>query len=178
MDKSLSFDGTIFVEDVLYQYGSPQANVAFRNFEYDNLISATIKWEFSNNALIMSTASEYEWQNESFVEHKREIYLGTYQYDSNGLLNFAEMDSKGVRSWDKIVNNITGITKQTEDIYVFSSKNSVLVSNPQTISGWQIAQETIGSGTEAENLVVRVEINDSIENDLYQTINDFNAYRV
>ena len=178
MDKSVSLDGTIFVEDVVYQNGSPQANVAFKNFEYDKLTSATIKWEFSNNALIMSTASEYEWQNESIVEHKREIYLGTYKYDSNGLLNFAEMDSKGVRSWDKIINNITGITKQTEDIYVFSSKNSVLVSNPRTTSGWQIAQDTIGNGTDAENLVVRVETNDSIENDLYQTINDFNDYRV
>ena len=178
MDKSLSFDGIIFVEDVVYQFGSPQANVAFSNFEYDNLTSATIKWEFSNNEMIMSTASEYELNGKSYTEHKREIYLGTYKFDSNGLLNFAEMDSKGVRSWEKIGNNVTSFTTETEDIYVFSSKNSVLVNNPRTLSGWQIAQDTIGNGTDAENLVVRVETNDSIENNSYQTMNDFNAYRV
>ena len=178
MDKSLSLDGTIFVEDVVYQYGSPQANVAFKNFEYDNLTSATIKWEFSNNEMIMSTASEYNWNGKSYIGHKREIYLGTYKYDSNGLLNFGEMDSKGVRSWEKIINNINGVTTETEDIYVFSSNNSVLVNNPQTESGWQVAQDTIGNGTDADNLVVRVEINDSIENNSYQTINDFKDYRV
>ena len=178
MERSFSLDGTIFVEDVVYQYGSPQANFAYKTFEFDTLTLATIKFEFSNNEMIMSMTSEYDWNGKSYTEHKREIYLGTFNYDSNGLLNFAEMDSKGVRSWDKSVNNVTGVTTETEDIYVFSSDNSVLVSNPRTESGWQIAQYTIGNGTDADNLVVRVEINDSIENDEYQSMNDFNAYRV
>tara|TARA_Y100001968_G_C19267803_1_gene672610 strand:+ start:65 stop:268 length:204 start_codon:yes stop_codon:yes gene_type:complete len=67
VDKSLLFDRTIFVEDVMYQYGSPQVNVAFGNFEFDTLTSATIKWEFSNNEMIMSTASEYDWNGKSYI---------------------------------------------------------------------------------------------------------------
>ena len=178
MDKSFSLDGTIFVEDVVYPYGSPQADLAYKTFEFDTLNLATIKFEFSNSEIIMSMTSEYDWNGQSYIDHKREIYLGTFKYDSNGLLNFAKMDSKGVRSWDKIVNSVTGVAKEEEDIYVFSSKDSVFVNNPRTESGWQIAQNTIGSSTDAENLVVRVEINNSIENDSYQMIKDFNAYRV
>ena len=40
--------------------------------------------------MIMSLTSEYDWNGKSYTEHKREIYLGTFKYDSNGLLNFAE----------------------------------------------------------------------------------------
>ncbi len=149
----------------MYQYGSPQVNVAFGNFEFDTLTSATIKWEFSNNEMIMSTASEYDWNGKSYIQHKREIYLGTYKYDSNGLLNFGDMDFKVFRSWEKFFNNCTGVITEAEDIYVFSSKNSVLVNIPRTLSGWQTAPDTIGNGTDPENLVVRVELNNSISND-------------
>ena len=178
MDKSFALDGTIFVEDVVYQYGSPQADFAYKTFEFDTLTLATIKFEFSNNEMIMSLTSEYDWNGKSYSDHKREIYLGIFKYDSDGLLNFAEMDSKGVRSWEKNIDKVTGVIKEEEDIYAFSSKNSVLVNNPRTELGWQTGQNKIGSGTDSENLVVRVEINDSVENDSYQTINDFKSYRV
>ena len=178
MDKSFSLDGTIFVEDVVYQYGTSQADFAYKTFEFDTLTLATIKFEFSNNEMIMSLTSEYDWNGKSYTDHKREIYLGTFKYDSNGLLDFAEIDAKGVRSWEKNIDKVTGVAKEKEDIYAFTSKNPVLVNNPRTELGWQIGQNTIGSGTDADTLVVRVEVNDSIENDSYQSIHDFNAYRV
>ena len=83
MDKSFSLDGTIFVEDVVYQYGSPQADFAYKTFEFDTLNLATIKFEFSNSEMIMSLTSEYDWNGKSYTEHKREIYLGTFNYDQN-----------------------------------------------------------------------------------------------
>tara|TARA_Y100001968_G_C19267803_1_gene672611 strand:+ start:335 stop:565 length:231 start_codon:yes stop_codon:yes gene_type:complete len=75
------------------------------------------------------------------------------------------MDFKVFRSWEKFFNNCTGVITEAEDIYVFSSKNSVLVNIPRTLSGWQTAPDTIGNGTDPENLVVRVELNNSISND-------------
>ncbi len=94
MNKIFSLDGTIFKEDVVYQHGSSQSSVAHASLEADVITEATIKFELSDNVMIMSLTTDYEWGGKRYQDHKRDVYLGEYKYDSNGLLNFAGMNSK------------------------------------------------------------------------------------
>ncbi len=178
MNKIFSLDGTIFKEDVVYQHGSSQSSVAHANFEADVITEATIKFELSDNVMIMSLTTDYEWGGKRYQDHKRDVYLGEYKYDSNGLLNFAVMNSKTSWIWEKITNIETGLIKEEETSYTFQTNSSVPVNNPGTTEGWSTAHQQIGEGPDSENLVVRFEKNNGTYDDQYNNIDDFNVYRI
>nr|WP_225866308.1 DUF4214 domain-containing protein [Prochlorococcus marinus] len=181
MVKSWIIDGLVFEEDIVYGLGTPQSNKVFESSDTDKVYTvADVKFELSNNSIIQSQNTEYISSDESIQDANRQIFLGTFGYDQNGLFNSGKISSKSAWDWEKTTYQQTGLVKESEDMYGYLSNNAISIENAGTEIGWFTAQSLIGNpGGSIEHLVANVKTTNGVYSEIStHKMEDFNQYRV
>ena len=181
MVKSWVLDGLVFEEDVVYGLGTPQSQKVFEYFDDDKVVTvANVKFELSENCIVQSQNTEYLSGDESITDANRQIFLGTFGYDQNGLFNSGDISSKSAWDWVQTTDQQTGLVKESEDLYGYLSNKAIDIDNAGTERGWFTAQSLIGNpGGSIEHLVANVNIANGEYSEIStHKIEDFNQYRV
>ena len=181
MTQSWVIDGLVFEEDIVYGLGTPQSQKVFEYFDDDKVVTvANVKFELSKNCIVQSQNTEYISGNDSIKDANRQIFLGTFGYDENGLFNSGNISSKAAWDWVQTTYQQTGLVKESEDLYGYLSNNAIDIDNAGTEIGWFTAQSLIGNpGGSIEHLVANVNTtNGEYSGISTHMMEDFNAYRV